>query len=490
MAAIGADWTALQSNPAGLGAYRLNEFTITAGAVTGGAGDISLDGGTSATSAADTRAVLPQMALVLTREPIASDWTQVNFGFGVSQVARHEEFLRYAGRSGGSISDFFLDEANLYALDADGFRDVDDQGFFILNTLPLDQLSDFGTGLAFDAGLLVPSDETNAPGFYETDYDVFARRSDDDPGEPIAKRGQVTRRGYNSGFDFSVGGNWREQLLVGATLTIATSEVEESIRYDEEDDEELVDVFVGTSYRQTLVADATGASLRVGAIYRASQALRVGLAYHSPAWLSVTDQFGVRVDYDYQLPNEGVTNGSAASPQNDVLEYNFRTPASYRASAAGILGRRGFVSAEVAYLDYRRARFTVDEDFGDAGDFDPQNEAIRDNLAASWQVRLGGELRVGESFSVRAGGELRTTPLAAAPDGTVESPTVGLAAGLGWRRKRLALDAAYKLDRRPGSVYRPYTVLPLDFPQPEVDYTPFRGVGVVTLGYKLTRLRD
>ncbi len=76
MSALGADYSAVSSNPAGLAAFRRNDFSLTLGSLTTGSNGSSLDGGPTAENNGNTRFALPQAGLVLTRRPIASKWTQ------------------------------------------------------------------------------------------------------------------------------------------------------------------------------------------------------------------------------------------------------------------------------------------------------------------------------------------------------------------------------------------------------------------------------
>lgn len=484
MAAIGADWTAALSNPAGLGAYRNNEVTLTVGGLAYGASASSLDGDALDLSASDFDVVLPQVAIVFTREPIGSRWTQLNFGFGVSQTSRFEELIAYGGNSAGSITDFLAERAN---------------DFYDGVPFAPDELGDFDTGLAFDVGALIPFDDFVPGGRerYTTDYindraerapagasleEIFA-----DPGANLEKDGRVARSGQVSSFDFTFGGNFAERLLVGATLGLVNSRFEETDFYQEADAADEVFAFERASFRQTTVLEATGVLGRIGIIYRASQALRVGLAYHSPTVSAIDDDYATR--FRYAFDDGGAAGDNAAeSPAFEPLEYTFVSPSQYRASVAGVFGRRGFAGLEVGYINYAGGRFNLD---GEDAFEEQVNRALEESLRGAFQVNLGGELNLTpgtseNAFRVRAGFEWLGTPIAEV-NGQLEDAAYAVAAGLGYRYNRLSLDLAYRHTVRPDRVYRPYTVDDFNqfFPQPEVVYSPTLGSASLTAGWKL-----
>ena len=481
MAAIGADWTAAQGNPAALAQFRSSEVTATFGGLLRGTSnatiafsDPSIDGDAGQFSDVDFRAALPQVALVLTRTPIASRWTQLNFGFGVSQTNRFEENIAFDGDTPGSVTDLFLEEAN---------------GFYVDPAFTVGELSSgqFPAALAYQAGVLIPSDETGSPEFYFTDYDDF-RFGPEDPGPLVNKRGKIERRGFQSNFDFTVAGNFEDRLQIGATIGIVNSSYEELNRVVETDQTGVIPVFDRIDYRRTFSVEGTGVQGRVGASYRFSQAFRLGLAYHSPSLVNYTDNFSSSVDYRYTL-DTGPTGDDATTTNADIIEYKIISPSQYRLSVGSVIGRSGFVSGELNYINYAGAkvRFGSEVEDGDMLE-DDYDDFVADNLQSAVQVRAGGEVNI-DPLQVRLGVEYLGAPLPS------EKAAYGVSAGVGFRQNRLAIDLGYKLSLRPDRVYRPYTIesnatLPADeqFPQPEVTYTPTLSMFALTAGWKLTRV--
>ena len=505
MSALGADWSAVAANPAGLAAFRRNEFTITAagiysgsdspqfGVFTGPSGDQDYTGGPSAGADSDFRFAVPQVALVLTRKPIGSRWTQFNFGVGVSQSNRFEDQFGFEGPTAGSITDLWLDEANGYALDDRGRRAFDVQvegqpADFFFNPFPVGGLPAFGAGLAFGAGVLIPGDNTENPPFYNTDYDL-ARTDVFRPGAPLLKRGVVSRTGRNAAIDLSFGANYDEKLMLGATLGLSRLRYESALNYQEIDSDDAVPLFERLDFNEFSTITGTGIQVRLGAIYRLSQALRLGLAYHSPSFISIEDDLDVNLRYPF-INNEGTRIDQIVRPTdadgNEIdgtIEYDFRSPSQYKASVAGLLGKRGFVSGEVTYLNFGGATFGASNE-GTAEDeaaFDAINDGISQQLRSAVQLRIGGEVNL-SPVKLRAGFQYIGAPI------EDEDAALGLNAGIGFRQNRLGLDLGYQTLIRPDRSYVPYAPGPTNFPLPEVSYTPVSHTFALTLGWKLVSL--
>ena len=492
MSAIGADWSAAAANPAGLATFRRNEFAITTAGIITGSTNPTYDGAPSSGAESDTRVAVPQISLVLTRQPIGSKWKQFNFGVGVSQSNRFEEQIGFEGRNSGSITDVWLDEANRYAVDENGarfFDDPDGDGFgFATDPVAIANLGVFGAGLAFDADVLIASDDREIPEFYTTDYDdgreddVFGDRSG--PGAPLDKRGIVTRRGRNAAIDLSFGANYDERLMLGVTLGLSRLRYESTFNYRERDDEDAVPFFDDLAYNEFAEITGTGLQVRLGAIYRASQALRLGLAYHSPNFISVEDAFTNNLRYRYTT-DDGPQDKGTFSPAGgeSVLAYDFRSPSQYKASAGVLVGRRGFVSTEVTYLNFGGGRFGAPDDATEADEafVDAINDDIAADLRSAVQVRVGGEVNLAP-LQLRAGFQYLGGPIEG------EDAVLGVNAGVGFRQNRLGLDLGYQGLIRPDRTFQPYGVFPTNFPSPRVDYTPISHTVALTLGWKLVSL--
>ncbi len=469
MSAIGADFTALQSNPAGLAAYRFNEFALTLGGVVSGTRNPELNGLAAGESQSDFRIALPQASLVFTRQPIGSRWTQVNFGVGISQTNRLEETISFSGDLDGSITDRWLETSN---------------NFYDPGSSPIEpnNLNAFDDGPAFDASAIREFADIDPflteDALYTSDYDQqrLVNQEDESLAPVIRKSANIRRRGRASSIDFSIAGNYDEKLLIGATLGLARSNFRENNTYREVDDQEAVEFFDELRYTQTTLSDGSGILGRIGAIYRASQAIRIGLAYHSPTVLSLTENYSTSLRYVF-TDGGGPSSNDAASPEPQGFDYKIVSPSQYRASVGVIIGKAGFVGAEAGYVNYAGSKFKIADGVG-LDDLERQlNDLVDEAYQSSVQLRVGGEINVA-GFQARLGGEYLGAPFAE------EKAALGFSAGLGYRRKRLFADLGYKMNFRPARTYQPYTVELEDFTQPRVTYTPTLSLLALTVGIK------
>ena len=473
MAALGADWSAVAANPAGLAAFRRNDFTITLAGIVNGSNGITFDGTPSPGAETRTNFAVPQVGLVLTRKPIGSRWTQFNFGIGVSQSNRFEEQFGFRGESPGSIADVWQETANFFE---------DEFGEAVFDPLPQEELSAFDSGLAFDAFLLNYIDPNDLLGGYESVYDL-TRPDLDAPGPPLTKRGRVSREGRNAAIDLSFGANYDEKVLLGATLGLSRLRYENTFNYSERDEAGLVPGFDELIFNQFSELTGTGIELRLGAIYRASQALRVGLAYHSPRFMTIEDSYLTNLRFiqngDSQTGDSGTLRPSDAS----VIRYDFRSPSQYRASVAGLIGKKGFVSGEVTYINFGGSEFGAPDDANEQDEalIDFTNEDIAAGQRGAIQLRLGGEANLAP-FKLRAGFQYIGAPIEG------EDAVLGFNAGAGFRQNRLGLDLGYQALVRPDRGFTPYAPAIFPFPQSQVGYAPISHTVALTLGWKLVSL--
>ena len=473
MSAIGAEWSAVAANPAGLAAYRRNEFSISIAGVQASSRDISLDGNALGSGDPYSRFALPQVALVFTREPIGSRWTQFNFAVGISQRSRLEESLALTGSTVGSISDWFLETSN---------------NFYEGNPFPPNELLNFTEGTAFDAGIIrnfIPSDPfVTENALYTSDYDQ-QRLLNGEAGaaDPLLSRTiDIQTRGYNSSIDFSFGGNFDEKLMIGATFALARSSFTTTNSYSENDAQDNIIRFERLSFNQRQSAEGTGFLGRVGLIYRVSQSFRLGAAYHSPTINRIQDSYNTTASYLYR--NEQGTGVQGQSPQQDasVIDFTFFSPGQVRGSAALFLQKRGFISAELGYINYRGGRFSLGSDIDPNGANERNlNDLIDADLQGAIQIRVGAEANL-QPFQVRVGYQSLGAPVQG------EDASQVLSAGLGFRKNRMAVDLGGQMIMRPNRLYRPYTVQLTDFPQPFVEYSPRVLTLGLTFSYKLSEL--
>lgn len=436
MGPIGADFSVLSTNPAGLAWIQKSEFMISPGLYISSANSRLVNG--SNNPAFDDAAVqfnLPNIGIV-TSSRRSNGMENFNFGIGLNRLADFNQQFYYEGLSSGTIVQRFEELAN-------------DRG-----------LDDFEAGVAFDAGALIPDN-----GAYISDYTL-----DPDGGE-ILRAETVVRSGALNELSFGFAGNLENRILWGLSVGVPFLKYSEEKEYTETDQNGQVDVFDDLRYTQQLTTDGAGINLKLGFIYRPHQALRFSAAVHTPTYYQISEIYETTMDYGYTLPGESPVDGSAASPEGQ-FNYNLRTPWRLLGGVGTIFGKSGFLTGEVEYVNYGKNRFLFDNFSSDEAEI---NQETQDNLSSAVKIRTGAEYVMG-NFRLRGGVGLQQAPIVG--DNTFY-PTGSF--GLGLRQKSYYLDFAY---RRTGqkTTYTPY--LTADATQQFVDNDTVRENFVFTLGFR------
>ena len=427
MGALGADFSTLGTNPAGLATYRGSEFVITPSFQNTKTSSTLSGAGNRDSSEISNNFGLDNVGIVFASQPMASNWKAVNFGIGMNKLANYSQEFSYSGISKGSIVDRFVELAN-------GFSP--------------DELYPYEEGLAFDTDAIY-LDENDTEFIYYSDFQQA-------PDADVKRTQTVKTDGKYNEMVFALGANYDNKLMFGITVGVPFVQYSEKKVYMEENnDAETIPNFKDLTFEENLKTTGVGINAKIGMIYRIDQMFRVGLAFHTPSAISMTDRWDTSMNYDYVFINnngdEERSDLDASEPESTPFEYKLKTPMRAILSGAAIIQRSGFISAEVEYVDYTKSKFDLT-----INDFDPGtviyeedlNEEIKDNFASAINIRLGGEY-VYEKFRFRAGYGIIGTPYA---DGSTNST---YSFGLGIREKKFYLDLAYKATDKK-ETYTPY----------------------------------
>ena len=404
--ALGADFSVLSTNPAGLAAFRRSELTLTPTLYTSRVTS-TLDGAATNLGFNEERSNFNfnNLGLVLAHRPTGSKWSTVNFGIGMNRLANFYETFSYSGTSTGSITDRFVELA-------DGFT--------------ADELDNFEAGIAYEVGAIFNPDSD--PTFYNNDFL---------PGEQVDKAQIVRTEGSINELLFSFAGNYEEKLMLGLTMGVPFLDFNEVKTYTETDDENRNPIFNELTFEEYLNISGTGINLKMGFIYRPIQEFRIGAAVHTPTAFNLEDNYSTEIAYDFTLGGDQYFESQ--SP-NGLFDYKIKTPWRVIGSAAFLYQKLGFLTAEVEWVDYSSATFnfnntTSAED--KAYERDLNNEVV-DQFQPAVNIRLGGELTY-DIFRFRAGYNIYNSPV---KNDDVSHDAFSF--GFGIRERSFFIDLAYK----------------------------------------------
>jgi len=442
LGALGADFSVLSTNPAGLGWYRRSEFVFTPGISAGNVRSQLANDKTSGFSEDGRGAFnISSFGIVVASTPGGGDWSGVNFGIGLNRLADLNQQFYWRGESRGSITDAFLETANTF-----------------------NELDPFTDQLAVDAGAIY---DTNDDTFYESDFEL-------EPDALVEKNQLVTSKGSVSEMALSFAGNYKERVLIGATIGLPFVTYSENKLYREVDNgagaDGAIPFFDDLEYEERLTTTGIGVNFKLGVVVRPHQAVRLGAAVHSPTAFKLEDSYTNSLSYTF-TDADGTSSETADSPDG-LFEYRLRTPWRYFGNAGIVVGKVGFLSGEVEFADYGNAKFRYD-DFQDAAR--EVNDSITSTLTSAMNIRLGGEIAY-EVFRFRGGFGLHQSPYAG--DDTMNK---SFSAGLGIRGENVFLDVAYRRFAYK-ETFIPYAVS--QAPQQFVDNDITNNQFLLTLGFK------
>lgn len=408
--ALGADLSSAQINPAGYGRYSTSQFGLS---VYGGGISNHSTFASTPTHSATGIGGLSNLSLVLT-----NDISERNRGFLYSQIGlgfnRIENFknsFSYQGKQFPSLLDDFTSRASGYSVSE-------------LNTF-----FPFSTALAYKTGAIVLKPGTT------NEYQSLLNSGDE-----IHKRSVNNKGGMNE-FFFSYSANYLNRLYLGGNIGLRTYNYEDSYTHSE-----VLTETTGTSlrsfdYSYTLDIKGSGINVKLGAIYLFSEALRVGLAFHSPSWSQLTENYTANMVSRYDTYTSTITPTDVPTGSN---KYRIRNPSKLVGSIAYVFGTRGCIDVDVEYVNYQRAYFsaTTDNNYP-YYDYAAENNFAKQVFQRAINVRVGGELVLFSRFFLRLGFSYYGNAFRS--EQLVElTPDVSYSGGFGYKNGKYSFDISYK----------------------------------------------
>lgn len=234
--------------------------------------------------------------------------------------------------------------------------------------------------------------------------------------------------GKNSKYSFTFAAQNNDNLYIGAAIN--TYDVEYFQRtlteeYNKDDSGNKLDV----SSQQELLTYGNGVSFNFGAILKANENIRLGLAYQTPVWYSLSEDF---LEYDEDVFKNDVLFTNEYSGLN-AFDYKLRTPSKLTGSLAYIFNNNGLVSVDYSYKNFSNIKLSND-------DFIEENQAFNTDLESVGELRIGTEWRF-DNFSVRGGYHFENSPYKNALD---SDNLQGFSLGAGYKFRGGKLDFSYQ----------------------------------------------
>ena len=401
---LGGDISSAFSNPAGLGMFNRSTASLTP--------SLNFHNTTAKNALGEPyddfrlNMSVGQMGFVFyngKRDFVNDKFRGGSFGFSLTRVQDFHSVFNYRDVSGSSKINYFVDRANL-----DGLNDPYAEGAFVQYLIDGFHHYDIND----QDGVIAPNLDSDS--LYGT-YVV---------GTPDQKVTYSDKGGHYS-LNISWGGNYDDRLFFGAGLGIQTLryrtketllETNFLMETSEGSGQFILDPVINSlEIREDRVVNGNGFNLNIGLIYRPTNFLQLGLSYFSPAYLFINEEFefDLRTDmnsYDYWAENED-DDRNLEDVDNDIYDspiftsnYTLRTPARLNLGGSLIVGKVGFLTADVEMIDYKSAVIRTDE-----GWLRDENTRIDNELSNGINIRGGGELRI-DKIRLRVGANLIDNP--------------------------------------------------------------------------------
>jgi hypothetical protein len=389
MGAVGGDFTAASYNPAGLGLYRMSEITFSAGlnfAFT----NSSFNGLKSNDDR--TNFNVGNLGAVMNFEIGNSAMKNFQFSFGFNKLKDYSNrtLTNREGLTNSYINSIFDDivEAN-------------------------DMYNDYVTSGVISA------EDINDTMWYDSEFltGMFNQYK------------KVETSGYLSEMTFSFSTNISDFIYLGATVGVPLFDYKRNEYFTEEcTSNPAVGYYNGTTISEL---NGAGVNLKLGAIVKPINWLRLGVAIHTPTYYSISDYYYSSVEYNYS------SGGDAPD-----LAYDIQSPFRFIGSLALVLGDNksklaGTLSADYEYANYANMKYRFSND---ARYEREMNSVITNAFQATNSLRLGGELKIG-TLALRAGYALFGNPYTEWADNNAEQQCI--TGGVGYRTKNFFFDLGY-----------------------------------------------
>lgn len=469
--ALGGDQSGLTLNPAGIAVYRSSEVV----------GTLNLSRNQSAAgdrTAHKSRFDMDNFGFV-GYFPLRNDvMPLINFGFTYNKLQSFDHHRNAQGNPRSTLIDYIADRsAGIDPVDLKMGKDLPDP----FNTQPWLPV------LAYNSYLIIPVNEGAS-------YDPVDTKNETAVNEIITRE-----KGYMDNYDFTVGTTISHVLNLGFALSI------KDVSYNLTSD--YLEDFNSGGYTLTnwFTTSGAGVSAKIGAIYRPVNELRLGVAYHTPTWYTMTETYEAQIDDDMgaYITDPDYKKGQTYSARF-TNDYDLKTPGKLVASIATVLGGRFIASLDYELTDYSAMKLSVPSGAYEKHDwYKVDNKYISMDFRTASTIRTGMEFRFTQQFSGRLGYAWMQNPYEAkfresgdaaiAGSNTIyrmEGDTHYLTGGLGYRFNRnFFLDCALVYQTQTDDLYPFPNLFTANREELVIDATPFqlknKSVrGLITLGYK------
>jgi long-subunit fatty acid transport protein len=410
--ALGGDLSSISLNPAGTGVFRTPEFSITLPQMYYNNNSANWNGLTKSNFTNPWR--MGQIGAVISIIPAGSGagLVNLNLAYSFNRTNNFSESITIQGVSNNSsITDSWIAQAN-----GNTKSQLPDAAWLANQTYLIDTLSGSNTQ-------------------YASILSYYGENANNSYGQTIKR--VITNEGYSAEHAISIGGNLSNIFYFGATLGINKIDYSGLYQHEEIDDANIIYDFKNLTYTDHLEATGTGYSLKLGAIVKPIESLRLSLALHSPVYYRISEYYFDNLTSTFDTFVDG-QNKYEASNSPMRYKYTLTTPFRVITGVAVQIKKLALLSLDYDYVNYSMAQFSK---ASDGYNYSNENQSIKDILKSTSNVRLGAEFRISNIYL--RGGYSYYGKAFKSTEPNKNLNYQGPSIGFGFRQQRFYFDMAY-----------------------------------------------
>jgi len=406
--ALGANMSALSVNPGGLGVYKSSDISFTTAfnysATKSKYNNKSLNDGRLAFN-------IGNLGFVANMDG-RGDWESASLSIGYNRTNNYNNSITIKSETDTSLLSIYVNELNANG----GTYDGDIENLFL-----------FSSNLPYQAFLVNPllTDSMQYNHVFELSNNIK----------------QVTTyqtKGGSGEVYVAYGANYSDRLYIGGLIGFPVIRYAFDRNYTESvEDSDTLAQAKSYSIHDYVKTNGSGINFKLGMIYKIAKWFRVGAAFHTPTFLSLTDNYEKTIRSELK---DGTTY-EYSSPYG-LYDYQITTPYRIITSASFVLGSKGVINGDFEIVDYSSAH--INSENSEGYDFTSENQNISSNFNTSYNVRVGTEWRL-DPFRLRAGYRFSGNELKKDFSEDYSSSTYSVGAGI--KKEEYYFDMSYSLKR-------------------------------------------
>ncbi|HMJ47398.1 MAG TPA: hypothetical protein VK498_08710, partial [Ferruginibacter sp.] len=389
MGSLGGDLTALFVNPAGLAFYKTKELVLTPGIALN---NIKVSFRGNDTKEKNTAFNLGPTGIIFGwGERVKDGATQSSaVSIAINQTANFQNTIHYKGLNNfSSFSEQFAEEF------AKSGMSIDD----VLNNNSRYPYSSAPALYTYLIDTVTINGGIQVKGVPEYLLDA---------GQALQQEMTRTSKGGLYELAFGAAHNDWDKWFYGLTLGVPIIFYESNTTFTETDTSNISNGFRSFEYIDNYRTLGAGLNGRIGVIYRPREYIRLGLAIQTPNFMFLSDKRTVTLTSNLEKPNgmpESFTVTSADFTVDQPSEKNYNQQTAWKAllsasyvfrEVENVKKQRGFISADVEFVNHKYSRFSTSEENASEGDKDYYSQlkkVIKKEYKGAFNFRVGGELK-------------------------------------------------------------------------------------------------